>query len=120
MKTTTTRKFTKIMAAVLAAAAITFSAGAKSVCADTYETAEDSQLLNYRRVCPDRWGQVYTIWNWEKVSNTVDESWRKVGVQCVSDYFHDNKYYINGKEVSRSKAYIHMILQVDKSVIYIV
>ena len=71
MKTTMAKKFTRIAAAVLAAAAITISAGTMSVSADTTETGNDSQFLNDMGVCPDRWGDLYTFLHWGEVSGTA-------------------------------------------------
>ena len=97
MKTTMSRKFTKVMTAALAAAAITISAGA---------------------TCPDRWGDFYTTFNWTEVSTASDKAWGEVGVRCVSKYMDENQYFINDSIVSRKEAYNHVSYRLGKSYDY--
>jgi hypothetical protein len=115
MKTTTTRKFTKIMAAVLAAAAITISAGTMSVSADTSETGYDSQFLNDMGVCPDRWGGFYTAFHWGEVSGMTDQAWARMGVRSVTNWGDCNEYYINGKKVKREEAYDYVAKKLGRT-----
>ena len=118
MKTTMSRKFTKVMAAALTAAAITISAGATSVSADTSYTAYDTQFLNDMGVCPDRWGDFYTTFNWTEVSTASDKAWGEVGVRCVSKYMDENQYFINDSIVSRKEAYNHVSYRLGKDYDY--
>ena len=99
------KKFTRIAAAVLAAAAITISAGTMSVSADSTQTSYDSQFLNDMGLCADRWGDTYTYFHWGEVSKAVDECWAKAGVVSVTSWNHGNKYYIADREVTREEAY---------------
>lgn len=110
------KKFTKIIAAVLAAA-ITISAGSLSVSAEMTDTGFDSEFLNDMGVCPDRWGPVYITFNWSEVSKAVDESWAKMGVRCVTNPWDDNKYYINDKEVTKWEAYDYVAHKLNKTYI---
>ena len=111
------KKFTRIIAAGLMAAAITVSAGTMSVSAEMAGTGCDSQFLNDMGVCPDRWGSVYITFNWSEVSKAVDESWAKMGVRCVTNFWDDNKYYINGKEVTKWEAYDYVAHKLNKTYI---
>ncbi len=107
-------KFTKIMAAVLATAAITVSAGSHSVSATGNETCKDSQFLNDMGVCPDRWGVSYALFHWGKVSGITDESWAKMCVRSVTRCSGNNNYFINGKEVTRAEAYEYVAKKLDR------
>ena len=107
--------FTKVIAAALAAATITISAGTTSVSASTRETACDSQFLNDMGVCPDRWGGLYTEFHWEEVSGTADGAWAKIGVRSVTNYYGKNDYYINGQKVSQSQAYDYAANKLGKT-----
>mgnify|MGYP007038207534 CR=1 FL=1 len=118
MKTTMTRKFTRIAAAVLAAAAITVSAATTSVFADKDDTAYDSKFLNDMGSCPDRWGDLYTFFHWSEVSGAVDKAWAEVGVQSVTCLGDDNKDYLDGKEITRQEAYEHAAMRAGKDYDY--
>ena len=109
------KRFTKIMAAVLAAAAITVSAGTINVSATAHQAAKDSQFLNDMGLCPDRWGECYARFHWDEVSQWDDGCWAKVGVCCVSHYWYSNDYYIDGKEVTRYEALEYAAKKLGKS-----
>ena len=115
MKTTMAKKFTRIAAAVLAAAAITISAGTMSVSADTLETGNDSQFLNDMGVCPDRWGCFYTSFHWGEVSGMTDQAWARMGVRSVTNWGARNEYYINGKKVKRKEAYDYVAKKLGRT-----
>ena len=115
MKTTMAKKFTRIAAAVLAAAAITISAGTMSVSADTTETGNDSQFLNDMGVCPDRWGDFYTTFHWGEVSGMTDQAWARMGVRSVTNWGASNEYYINGKKVKRKEAYDYVAKKLGRT-----
>jgi hypothetical protein len=115
MKTTMAKKFTRIAAAILAAAAITISAGTMSVSADTSETGYDSQFLNDMGVCPDRWGGFYTAFHWGEVSGMTDQAWARMGVRSVTNWGDCNEYYINGKKVKREEAYDYVAKKLGRT-----
>ncbi len=115
MNTITTRKFTKIMAAVLAAAAITVSAGTTSVSAATDGVAIDSLFLTEIGVSSNKWTNLYTAFNWGEVSKDVDAAWARAGVRAVTNPVSSNEYYIDGRKVTREEAYDYAAKKLGKT-----
>ena len=65
--------------------------------------------------CPDRWGEFKTTFSWKSISPMADQAWARMGVRCVSDYWDDNHYYINGREVNRKEAYDYVAQKLGKT-----
>jgi len=87
---------------------------------DYKETAGDSVFLSFYGLC-----KKYGVWEIEFDKGTskeedVKRGWAKLGVtleyhgrlESGSAFFGDstNKYFINGKEVSRDDAYVHALM----------
>ena len=72
-----------------------------------FETADDSRFLNVllagRAGQCDRWGE------WKAASHTaeISQAWASVGVEFKHNGHKDNKYFINGNEVTREDAWAH-------------
>ena len=50
--------------------------------------------------------------NWVENSAKVDAGWAKAGVTCCTVFGSgDNKYWINGNQVSRKEAFAHVLRQ---------
>ena len=108
-------KIVKVMTTALAAATIAISAGAVSASAATNDTSHDSQFLNDMGVCPDRWGQFYTTFHWDEVSNWVNGAWEQAGVHVDTEWFGANEYYIDGNKVERYEAFDHAAKKLGKT-----
>ncbi len=114
MKTTKTRKFTKIIAAVLAAAAITVSAGAHSVSASIVDMDPESRFLKSMGFSANVWTEAYSTFHWKEASRDLEAAWARAGVTVVTKVSGNNEYYINGKRVRRYQAYEHVRSLVNK------
>ena len=101
------KRFTKFIAAILAATAITVSATTKSASASADQTAQDSQFLNTIGYSPDRNGETYTYFHWGEVSKMVDKAWAKAGITSVTSWEGVNRYWLDGKEISRKEAFFY-------------
>ena len=108
-------KIAKVMTTTLAAATIAISASAMSASAECRDTAYDSQFLNDMGVCPDRWGQFYTTFHWDEVSNWVNGAWAQAGVHVETDWFDTNEYYIDGNKVQRYEAFDYAAKKLGKT-----
>lgn len=98
------KKITRIIASIVIASTMAVSTG---ICASANgsETAYDSQFLNDMGLAPDRFGNFHITFHWSSDSKMVDDAWAKAGVICVTNSVCANKYFINGKQVSREEAY---------------
>ena len=79
-----------------------------------YETANDSKFLNvllrdtgYYRC--DRYGRATVVWGSSGISPLADveNAWKGLGIKIE---FHDranNKYYLDGKQITRDEAWDH-------------
>ncbi len=68
------------------------------------ETSTDSYLLYNAGYMSDMYTEGDLIFNWVEDSADVDEGWRRVGVTCVTSFADFNKYYKDGKQISRGEA----------------
>ncbi len=110
------KKFTKMLTVIIAATAITISAGTKSVSASVGSTSSDSEFLHEIGICSDSSGWTDTIFHWGNVSNKVDKAWAGVGVTSVTNFAGENSYYINGREVTRREAVEYAAEKLGKNV----
>ena len=87
-----------------------------NVAGGTYgETADDSVFLSFHGLCKKYSEASIMFDSSTSKEEDVKAGWAKVGVQLEyhgnfeNFYKTYNKYFINGVEVSRSKAYIHAL-----------
>ena len=71
-------------------------------------TGNDSVILYKYGLIDDHFGGVYASFNWESKSKEVDTGWAKAGITCITKPFKDNKYFLDGKEISREEAIAHV------------
>ncbi len=74
---------------------------------DIGDTSDDSKFL-YEYGLVDTWHrELHTIFFWKSDSAAVDAGWAKAGITCVTNPtpLSYNKYFKDGKEISRSDAY---------------
>ena len=69
------------------------------------EVTEDSELLHKLGLIDEEVSDYDVMFHWESSSAKVDGGWAKVGITCVSTYDFFNKYFYQGKAISRKKAY---------------
>lgn len=69
------------------------------------QTAGDSKFLYDYGLMDRHYGTIPVMFYWKSKSAEVDEGWSKAGITCVTAPFADNKYFLNGKEISRGEAY---------------
>ena len=72
------------------------------------ETAEDSQLL-YKHGFLDSWYDAFFSLplRWITFSKEVDKGWAKAGITCCTSPVGANKYWRNGKQISREDALLY-------------
>lgn len=104
MRTTMTKKITKIMAAALTSAAITVSAGAMSVSAIVAGPAHDMQVDTIG-ICQDSSGTLYKGLKRRIVSLSADQTLAKAVVRSVADHTDKDVYYINSRKITRKETY---------------
>ena len=72
------------------------------------ETAEDSQLL-YKHGLLDSWyDPVSLVLKRITFSKEVDKGWAKAGITCCTSPCGANKYWRNGKQISREDALLYV------------
>ena len=71
----------------------------------TVSTAYDSQFLQKMGFMDKSYNDFESFFGWSSISKSVDSGWAKAGITCVTDFFNNNKYFKDGKEVSRYEAY---------------
>lgn len=81
------------------------------------QMAEDSQFLNELGGYCDRYGTWKTFWS-DDTYNDIKRGWAKVGVKVNLDngLLHSNKYYIDGKRVTREEAREHAMTVAGKRI----
>ena len=72
------------------------------------DTAEDSKLLYNYGLVDDWHGSIATGFYWGSYSAAVDEGWAKAGITCCTVPFGANKYWLDGKRISRDEAVAHL------------
>ena len=72
------------------------------------QTAGDSQILYDYGLMDRYYGTIPVMFYWKSKSAEVDAGWSKAGITCVTAPTRDNKYFMNGKEISRGEAYDHL------------
>ena len=72
------------------------------------QTAGDSKILYDYGLMKKNYGIIPVLFYWLSKSAEVDAGWAKAGITCVTAPLAGNKYFLNGKEISRSEAYAHL------------
>ena len=72
------------------------------------QTAGDSKILYDYGLMDRHYGTIPVMFYWKSKSAEVDAGWAKAGITCVTAPFGSNKYFLNGKEISRGQAYDHL------------
>ena len=72
------------------------------------QTAGDSKILYDYGLMDRHYGTIPVMFYWKSKSAEVDAGWAKAGITCVTAPFGSNKYFLNGKEISRGEAYDHL------------
>jgi len=49
--------------------------------------------------------------SWAKASSSVDKGWSEARIICCTSPFIDNKYWVDGREISRKDAFRHVLRQ---------
>jgi len=68
------------------------------------ETAKDSEILYDYGLVKEWHTSLHMIFHWESGSAEVDDGWSKAGITCVTKPFSNNKYFKDGKQISRDEA----------------
>ena len=71
-------------------------------------TSLDSTVLYAYGLVDDYHGNTHMYFHWDSDSNAVDEGWKKAGITCITKPLNKNKYFLNGKEISRNEAVNHL------------
>ena len=78
------------------------------------ETAEDSQLL-YKHGLLDNWYDPISLTlRWITFSKEVDKGWAKAGITCCTSPCGANKYWRNGKQISREDALLYVSSKIKR------
>ncbi len=72
------------------------------------QTAGDSKILYDYGLMDKYYGTIPVMFHWLSKSAEVDAGWARAGITCVTAPFANNKYFLNGKEISRREAYDHL------------
>ena len=72
------------------------------------QTAADSKILYDYGMMNKYHENIPVMFYWKSKSAEVDAGWAKAGITCVTKPLADNKYFLNGKEISRGQAYDHL------------
>lgn len=104
------------MAAALAAAAVTVSAGTISASACLKGVSKDSKFLQDIGVTPNHWDACYAAFNWQESTTDLEAAWARVGVRCVTHPGDPNEYYIDGRQVERKSAFSQAMNKTGKYV----
>ena len=80
------------------------------------DTIDDSKFLYEYGLSDDWHGNIHTWFNWKSDSSAVDAGWAKAGITCVTKPGdnNDNKYFMNGKEITRNDAVAHVQANFNK------
>ncbi len=70
------------------------------------DTSDDSKFLNKLANLCDRYGSGMAYWS-RAVGEEVTAAWAKVGVRFEKDDYKQNRYFIDGKQVSQAEAMEH-------------
>lgn len=68
------------------------------------ETAKDSKFLTEIGVMNDGISEMRLTFGWDSNSAAVDTGWASIGITCVTVPFDTNRYYLNGKQITRKEA----------------
>ena len=69
------------------------------------QTSADSQLLYDHGLIDDWHGNLHFTFHWNSESKKVDAAWARAGITCCTTVVGANKYWKDGKEISREEAH---------------
>ena len=72
------------------------------------QTVVDSDLLYDYGLVDDYHGNTHTFFHWKSDSAVVDGGWAKAGITCVTKFDKNNKYFMDGKEITHDEAVAHV------------
>ena len=88
----------------------------ENVAGGTYkETAADSRFLNDLAGLCDRFGSTRAFFDTNKVAEEAKSGWGKVGIEFYFRPGVGNKYYLDGKRISRNEAIRYACNKVGKN-----
>ena len=68
------------------------------------ELVQDSEVLFRLGLIDEVYGGDDTVFEWKEFSAKVKDSYRKVGVICLTGFARRNKYFYHGEEITRQEA----------------
>ena len=68
------------------------------------ETQEDSEKLFKLGLLDKPYGDDDLAFDWHRSSSNIDAAWAKVGITCVTNFLCVNKYFYEGKKITRTEA----------------
>ena len=71
---------------------------------DVYDTAVDSQALYFKGYMNEQFDFTDLLFRWIDNSKKVDEGWARAGITSVTCFNDYNRYYKDGKRISRKTA----------------
>ena len=76
------------------------------------QCADDSRFLNSLNGSCDRYGEDRIAWSAGTLSGEIEKAWSTVGIKAdvsfaLGDFGRDNKYYLNGQEITQEQARQH-------------
>ena len=79
-----------------------------------YQMADDSRFLNSLNGSTDRYGSFRTFWG--TGLKEIKNAWASLGIETDLNCgaFDDNKYYLNGQEITQEQARQHAMNVVGK------
>ena len=83
--------------------------------ADWQEIAADSRFLNDLAGLCDRFGSTRAFFDTNKVAEEAKSGWGKVGIEFYFRPGVGNKYYLDGKRISRNEAIRYACNKVGKN-----
>lgn len=87
----------------------------EKVAGGTYkEVAGDSRFLNDLANLTDRYGATRTFFQYSSISDEVVQGWSKAGIALSPSFSGDNKYFLNGNQISREDAMNYAAKQFGK------
>ena len=68
------------------------------------ETQEDSENLFKLGLLDEAYGDDDLAFDWNRCSSNIDAAWAKVGITCFTNFVCINKYYFEGRKITRTEA----------------
>ena len=68
------------------------------------ETQDDSHKLFKLGLLDETYNDGELTFDWDRCSSNIDAAWAKVGITCVTNFVCINKYYFEGRKITRTEA----------------